>query len=141
MKSAPNPLPAQNCATRTQHDEFSSAARGPDRGGPLGRTGILFAAVGLGTYGAALGNDADESFGGSLGYQTFLGDEEHRRQLILEVGAREETRGTERGAVAAGLRYEQAIGRHTLLRFDGYVAGHDDDAPSSGARVELELKL
>lgn len=28
-------------------DEFTSAARGPTQGGPLGRTGILFAAVGL----------------------------------------------------------------------------------------------
>ncbi|MFB3132167.1 MAG: hypothetical protein ACE10K_06570, partial [Rhodothermales bacterium] len=47
-------------------NEFRSAARGPSAGGPLGRTGILFAAVGLGSYGAALGNGADNAVGGSV---------------------------------------------------------------------------
>ena len=40
-------------------DRFASAARGPGTGGPLGRTGILFEAVQLGNYGAALGNRAE----------------------------------------------------------------------------------
>ena len=53
-------------------DEFASAARGPPTGGPLGRTGILFQAVGLGGYGAPLGNRADKSYGGAFGYQWFI---------------------------------------------------------------------
>src|SRR5439155_1163492 len=50
-------------------DQFSSADRGPIAGGPLGRVGILNAAVGLGRYGAPLSNQADNAAGGALGYQ------------------------------------------------------------------------
>ena len=48
-------------------DHFSSAARSPSAGGPLGRVGILNAAVGLGRYGAPLSNQADNAVGGALG--------------------------------------------------------------------------
>ena len=72
-------------------DEFSSAARGPTAGGPLGRTGILFAARGLGRFGAPLGNGADDSLGAAIGYQMFFDDK--RRQLVLELGGRKDTGG------------------------------------------------
>ena len=55
----------------------------------MGRTGILFAAVGLGRYGAALGNRADNAVGGSLGYQMFF--KRTRQQLIVELGGRKHT--------------------------------------------------
>ena len=69
--------------------EFSSAIRGPETGGSLGRTGILFDAVELGRYGAALGNRADNAVGGSLGYQAFFN--RTRQQLIVELGGRKNT--------------------------------------------------
>ena len=68
-------------------DRFSSATRDPTAGGPLGDLGILNAAVGLGSYGAPLSNQADHSAGGAIGYQMFF-DELHRQQLIFEIGAR-----------------------------------------------------
>lgn len=122
-------------------DQFSSAARAPDVGGPLGRAGILFAAVGLGDYGAALGNRADDSFGGAVGWQTFLGDADHRRQLILEVGGRVDTEGSSRDAIATGFRLQQALGHHAILRFDGFVAGQDDVELRTGIRTELVWKF
>ena len=68
-------------------DEFSSAARGPATGGPLGRAGINFAAVGLGSYGAPLSSRARDVAGGAFGYQKFYGPAK-RRQLLAEVGLR-----------------------------------------------------
>lgn len=121
--------------------EPSSAARARDRAGPLGRTGLLFAAVGLGRYGAALGNRADDAFGAALGWQGFLGDPDHRRQLVLEVGGRESTEDPDLGAVALGTRFEQAFGRHLALRLDGFVAGRESEAPSTGARLELAWRF
>ena len=122
-------------------DRFSSAARGPETGGPLGRAGVLFAAVGLGSYGSALGNEADDSFGGALGWQTFLDDETHRNQLILEVGGRADTDESNREAVAAGFRFQRALGSRTVLRFDGFLTGRDDLEPLAGLRCELLIKL
>lgn len=119
--------------------EFSSAARSPETGGPLGRVGILFEAVGLGSYGAALGNNADHAFGAALGYQMFLGSP--RRQLVLELGAREENEGPDTGAVAAGASFQQAFGQHTILRFDAFVSGREDLPASHGGRFELRFKF
>ncbi len=121
-------------------DEFSSAARGPDTGGPLGRTGILFAAVGLGRYGAALGNRADDAVGAGVGYQMFL-DKKNRRQLIFELGGRTSTTDDDEGRIAVGGRYQQAIGQHKILRFDLFGALPEEGDESWGARVELQIKF
>ena len=131
-------------------NEFRSAARGPSAGGPLGRTGILFAAVGLGRYGAALGNMADNAIGGSAGYQMFF--DHTRKQLVLEVGGRytydEETLAA-RDAVALAARYQMAVGRRGVIVLDAFGAYDLDDeslGPNSselnfGGRVEVVIKL
>ena len=120
-------------------DEFASAARGPDAGGPLGRTGILFAAVGLGQYGAALGNRADESVGGALGYQMFF--DHTRKQLILEAGGRSGTDGDNEDMMALGARYQQAMGQHAILQFDVFGSIPEEGDNMWGARVELQIKF
>jgi hypothetical protein len=121
--------------------EFSSAIRGPATGGPLGRTGILFAAVGLGRYGAALGNRADNAVGGSLGYQKVF--DRTRKQLIVELGGRKHTNDQvdKSGAVAAGLRYQQAIGQHYIARVDAFGAVQEGRDPAYGARLEWLTKF
>ncbi|MEZ5978676.1 MAG: hypothetical protein R3F34_10700 [Planctomycetota bacterium] len=121
--------------------DFTSAARGPENGGPLGRAGILFAAVGLGGYPAALGNDAKDALGGALGFQTYLGDERERRQLVLEVGGRAGTDGSAADAVALGSRYQVAFGRHGVVVVDGYLVGRHDIGPSAGLRFEVQFKF
>ncbi len=97
-------------------DQFASAARSPETGGPLGRTGILFAAVGLGRYGAALGNRVDDSVGGAVGYQAYL-DEGKRKQLIVELGGRQSTVAEGDADTALGGRYQQAFGQHMVLQW------------------------
>ncbi len=120
-------------------DQFTSAARDVATGGPLGRTGILFAAVGLGTYGAALNNDPADSVGGVLGYQKFSAD--NRKQLIVELGGRTSTKGFNTGATAIGARYQQAFGKHTILVLDGFINDASANGGGSGVRAELRWKF
>ena len=127
-------------------DQFRSAARDPATGGPLGRTGILYAAAGLGRSGAALSNQADEAFGGSFGYQMFFAHT--RRQLILEAGGRYATDETGQRAFAAGARYQLAFGRHGVIALDsfasyelGRTALTNDNEFRFGGRLELVIKL
>lgn len=120
-------------------DDYLLAARSPDVGGPLGRVGILFAAVGLGRYGSALSNDARNVVGASLGYQMFLGG--IRRQLIFELGGRQDTNNNDTAAIAAGVRFQQAIGQHHILQLDGFVGEKDDGGTTAGARCEWRIKF
>jgi hypothetical protein len=120
-------------------DHFSSAARHPDAGGPLGRTGILFEAIGVGKYGSALGNFPDKSVGGAAGYQMFFANT--RRQLVVELGGRKDTDGSHQGAVALGGRLQQAVGHHVVLQLDSFVAGHEGLDVGYGGRCEMLLKF
>ncbi|MAB79595.1 MAG: hypothetical protein CMJ89_09620 [Planctomycetes bacterium] len=119
-------------------ENFSSASRAPELGGPLGRVGILFGAVGLGRFPPAITNDPDNSFGGALGYQWF--SEDQRTQIIVEIGGREQTR-TELGEFAIASRFSRALGQHVIFRMDGFVTARENDTPRSGFRTELDLKL
>ena len=120
-------------------DHFSSAARGPATGGPLGRVGILFAAVGLGRYGAPLGNRADDSAGFAGGYQMFSHDT--RRQAIFELGGRKRTEGINDGALALGGRFQQAFGKHLILRLDAFGSIHETRDDGWGGRVEMVVQF
>jgi len=129
-------------------DEFVSAARGPATGGPLGRAGINFAAVGLGRYGAALSSRARDVAGGAVGYQRFF--DHTRKQLLVELGARVGTTDTVADAVATTVRYQAALGRRFVVVVDGFVGrrqapaaggGSQSDQTISGSRVELVLKF
>lgn len=123
--------------------KFRSAARGPLVGGPLGRTGILWASVGLGRFGPPLGNQSDHSIGGAVGYQMFF--DRTRKQLILEAGARRHTTGEGMPGsdlIGMGARYQIAMGRHWVLTFAGaMVEDIITDQIVTAARAELLLKL
>ncbi len=126
-------------------DEFSSAARGPASGGPLGRAGINFAAVGLGSFGAPLSSRAKDVAGGAVGYQWFFHNT--RRQLIVELGGRVGTEDDVANAVAATARYQAAFGRRFVLVIDA-IAGRREslragagDQDFFGGRLELVLKF
>ncbi|HWE02090.1 MAG TPA: hypothetical protein VG326_06730 [Tepidisphaeraceae bacterium] len=121
-------------------DRFTSAARGPDRGGPLGRVGILFAEQPIGRYGSALSSDPERSVGFALGYQKFL-DPDRRQQLVLELGAREGTAPHSPGAAAVGARYQHAFGQHTVLQFDSFVALNEGEGLGYGGRVEFRFEF
>lgn len=122
-------------------DQYSSAARGPNNGGPLGRTGILFAAVGLGAFKPALGNGADKSFGGSVGYQKLFNG--GRQQLIVELGGRQDTsRHTNTTGVALAASYKQRLGNHSIIGFDAFGADYENDENMGyGFRSEYQYKF
>lgn len=120
-------------------DQFTSPARGPLAGGPLGQTGILFAAPGLGRFGAPLSNQASDAFGGSLGYQIFY--DETRQQLTVEIGGRKDTNQINAAAIAAGGRYQRAIGQHWIMILDGSVNKMESREIAPGARVEFLAKF
>ena len=126
-------------------DDYSSAARGPDRGGPLGQTGILFAAQGIGSYGAPLGNRANSSAGGALGYQMFLGGTD--RQLTFEVGGRatyDHVRffeASQPDSFAMAGRYQIKLDQHSVLIFDAFVGFPEDRDTAYGFRTEWLLKF
>jgi len=118
-------------------DNFTSAARDPAVGGALGATGILYQAVGLGGYGAALGNaTATGSTGFGLGYQHFF-DDQKKSQLVAEVGARWHLQSPGRSGYAATLRYQRAVGQHIIVRADGFIGEYDDGQTGQGLRCEL----
>ncbi|MEO6034590.1 MAG: hypothetical protein ABIQ35_04985 [Verrucomicrobiota bacterium] len=125
-------------------DHFTSAVRDTTAGGPLGRVGILNAAVGLGRYGAPLSNQADNAVGGALGYQMFFG-ELRRRQVILEIGGRAPTEdpqfARQRAAEGIGVRYQQSFGRRFVLVLDAFGVNRDLVSPSYGGRMELLVKF
>ena len=126
-------------------DEFSSAARGPATGGPLGRAGINFAAVGLGSYGAPLSSRAHDVAGGAFGYQKFYGAAK-RRQLLAEIGLRVGTASDVADSGAATLRYQMAAGRRFVLVWDAFVGQRDggllaEDRTLYGGRFELVVKF
>ena len=120
-------------------DEFSSAARDEATGGPLGRTGILFAAVGLGNYGSALSNQAKDVVGAALGYQMFFNNE--RTQLVFEVGGRAGTDSNVDDQAALGARFEQAIGDRFVFRVDGFVSEQENADMGSGLRSEFLVRF
>jgi hypothetical protein len=121
-------------------DNYTSAARDPSVGGPLGITGLLYEAVGLGSYQAALSNASNDAVGGSIGYQHFF-DPAKQSQIVAEVGGRVATRGESRSGAAFDIRYQRAFGQHTLLRVDGFVAAYEGGDTGQGARLEMSYRF
>lgn len=124
-------------------DDFSSISRDPSVGGPLGRAGINFASVGLGSFGAPLSSQARDVAGGSVGYQMFFHNT--RRQLIAELGLRAGTVNEVDDQAAFTVRYQIAMGRRFVVVADGFVGLRDpavgERTTLSGARLELVTKF
>ena len=125
-------------------DEFSSAARAPDAGGPLGRAGINFAAVGLGSYAAPLSNRARDAVGMAFGYQKFF--DETRKQVLTEVATRLGTSSEGVDAASVTVRYQAAVGRRVVFVVDGFVGYEDNTLLDTsrnlyGGRLELQVKF
>lgn len=121
-------------------ERFTSAARGPLAGGPLGRTGLLFAAQGLGSVPAALSNAAQEASGLALGYQKFSSD--RRTQLTFEIAARFDNAETQEQEYGLGLRLQRAIGYRSFWQLDAFATNSSiTSGIEYGVRLELQIKL
>ena len=123
-------------------DDFTQLARDPLSGGPLGRTGILYAGQGLGSFPSALSGDTGDAYGLALGYQLFLGGEySARRQIVFEAGARWADADTGHDETGLGIRFQQALGRRLVVQVDGFLADRQGLDSNYGVRLELLLKL
>jgi hypothetical protein len=121
-------------------DQFTAPARGTLAGGPLGQTGLLFSAPGLGRFPAPLSNQASNTAGASIGYQMFFDDT--RKQVIFEIGGRADTHKTGLGDMGAvGARYQQALGQHWIFILDGVVTKTEGSGFAAGTRVEFLAKF
>ncbi len=120
-------------------DQFTSPARGPLAGGPLGQSGLLFSAPGVGRVGAPINVQANNTAGGSLGYQYFF--DHTRQQVIWEFGGQKDTDGTNRGAIATGVRYQRAIGHHWIAVFDATVGKRESTNVGTSVRAEARAKF
>jgi len=119
-------------------DSYTSASRGETTGGPLGRTGILFSAPGLGRFGAPLSSESSEAIGGALGYQWFFNQD--KSNLIAELGLRNDRSGPEdtyEGGL--GLRYQQALSRRWLFQTDVFIVDGKDRGTDLGLRTEINI--
>ena len=129
-------------------DKFRSASRAPEFAGPLGGTGVLFAAVGLGRYGAPLNNQPDDAIGSAMGYQIFFN--QRRQNILLELAGRYALEDLGQRAVATGISFQTAVGRRNILRLDTYtrygknradLTMPEDEKLGFGARIEWQLRL
>ena len=120
-------------------NDFTSAARDPLAGGPLGRTGLLFSARGIGTYPSPLSNRANDAYGAAIGYQIFL--DGLRRQLVLEAGVRKDNTTGGFDAVGVAARLQQAVGQRFVLTLEGYGTAQEDNDNGYGLRSEILVKF
>jgi hypothetical protein len=121
---------------------YTSAARDPATGGPIGGiNGLLFEAVGLGNYGSALSNRTNEAVGMSIGYQHFLDGQYSKRQLVGEIGGRISTDGNSRSGGGIGVRYQQALDQHSIIRVDAFLSLYDDNTSGGGVRCEWQYQF
>ncbi|MCB1225972.1 MAG: hypothetical protein KDK99_09210 [Verrucomicrobiales bacterium] len=120
---------------------YTSAARGPANGGPLGSMGLLNRAVGLGAYGAPLKNSVGDTIAAAIGLQHFF-DPEGYRNILVELGARGPWDGqSEKFTTALGAQYQQGFARGMIFTLGGFTGIDEDGDTSYGARTELLLKF
>src|SRR5207249_4408871 len=105
-----------------------------------GRVGILYAAQPIGRFAGALSSNPERAVGFALGYQKFL-DPPRRKQLILELGARDSTDPDGVGAIATGARYAQAFGQHFILQLDTFAVLNEGEGLGYGGRIELRVEF
>lgn len=121
-------------------DQYTSPTRGPLQGGPLGQTGIVFSAPGVGRAGPPIAVRTNDTAGASLGYQLFF--DHTRRQMIWEFGGQKEHDGpVNQGAIGSTMRYQQACGQHLIFVVDGFLTKQEGRDLSQGFRTEIRAKF
>jgi len=117
-------------------NDYTPAARTPGTGGPLGRAGLLTAGQGLGRYAAPISNFAQDVYAGVFGYQMILDGLASRRQLVFELGWRQDLNNENTRAGATLLRFQQAFGQHTLMQLDLFGRVQQNESAGWGGRME-----
>lgn len=120
-------------------DNYTSASRDELAGGPLGRTGTLFAARGVGDYPSPLSNRAQQALGAAIGYQYFFDNK--TQHLILETGFRRDTTNNSPDFVALGAQWQKSFGKRYLIQLDSFIRGEEDGEAGYGVRTEFQVKF
>jgi|GEM_PF-490280 hypothetical protein len=118
-------------------DRFTSPARAPLAGGPLGDTGLLFASAALGRFGPAINNLVNDDVGAALGYQMFF--DGRRQQLIAEIGGKRSTKDNNDGIAAIFLRSQTAIQQNWILIGDVFMAKAENTGGRTNQGVRFEV--
>ncbi|MEP4077711.1 hypothetical protein [Haloferula sp.] len=120
---------------------YTSAARDPSTGGPVGGiNGLLFGAVGLGEYGTALSNQTNEAVGMAIGYQHFLDGQFSKRQISGEIGGRISLDGNSRSGAGVSARYQHGLDQHSIIRVEGFFGVYDDSNIRRGVQTGAGLR-
>lgn len=125
---------------------FTQAGREPIVGGPLGALGILFASPSLGNFQAEMNSFANQVAGIAIGYQAFW--QNHRRQLIMELAGRLDTKGADLAGggdgspdeAGIGFEFRQRLAQHVQLQLDGHYTIGEDRDNGYGSRLELLIQ-
>lgn len=120
-------------------DHYTSASRDVLAGGPLGRTGILFAARGVGSYPSPLSNRAQDALGSVIGYQMFFSNK--RQNVIIETGIRRDVSDVSPDNHGLALQWQRAFKDNYILQTDGFITEDEAGAPGYGARTEFLIKF
>ena len=123
-------------------DNYTSAARGPDTGGPLGGFSILQRAVGIGTYGPAIEENGGDLLGFEIAYQHFL-DEEERKQILIAGGASGSYDSSRYDSLtfAISAQYQQSLSDNLTWVIGGFGTITEDSDKGFGIRTELNRKF
>ena len=93
-------------------------------GGPLGRTGLLFSSNGLASFGAPISNGTEKAHGAALGYQMFF--DGHKRNVVLEIGAREDRTNNGIDKIGVAVNVSQAIRQRMFIEVGGFGVNLED---------------
>lgn len=124
-------------------DNYTSAARGPATGGPLGSVSLLQRAFGIGTYGPAIEVRNGELVGFEVSYQHFL-DSKEMRQIIVSgggAGSYDSSPGDSDFTGALALQYQHALSSNLIWSLGGFGSITDDGDKGFGVRTELLRKF
>ncbi|MAS94328.1 MAG: hypothetical protein CMO55_14110 [Verrucomicrobiales bacterium] len=123
-------------------DDYTSAARGPAMGGPLGGFTLLQRAVGIGIYGPPIDTERGDAFGFAFSYQHFL-DADQYRQILLSIGGSapldDATGRDATGALA--LQYQHALSHDLIWSLGGFGSLTESGDKGFGIRTELTQKF
>ncbi len=124
-------------------DNYTSAARGPATGGPLGGISLLQRAVGIGSYGSPIEVADGDLLGFEISYQHFL-DSEEKRQILISAGGAgtyDPIPGRDDFTAAIALQYQHALSSNLVWSLGSFGSITDDDEKGFGLRTELQRKF
>lgn len=119
-------------------DNFTSAARDELSGGPLGMTGLSFAAKGLGSYPSPLNDSGHKTLASAIGWQMFF--DNNSQYLLFELGHRLGTGSDGRHSTSIGSQWQISFLKRYIFQIDSFIS-HENNNYGWGLRTEFQIKF